>query len=185
MKYLNALRNQWIAARGWMFCTLLLSGLLIYVMQSYVQLSANMPTRLVPYDLHLMEGPVEVGASAAYTDEDYLTEIAVADTQLHSTWTPDNVESQYARFQNRMTPALYAKVGNDLQGRLPDLENSERSQALFVEHTEALDDTVRVTGRLRAWIGSAQVEDRPIAYRVHYAFSDGVPYVAGFSVEEE
>ena len=86
MKYLNALRNQWIAARGWMFCTLLLAGLLIYVMQSYVQLSANMPTRLVPYDLHLMQGPVEVGASAGYTDEDYLTEIAVADTQLHSTW---------------------------------------------------------------------------------------------------
>ena len=84
-----------------------------------------------------------------------------------------------------MTPALYAKVGNDLQGRLPDLENSERSQALFVEHTEALEDTVRVTGRLRAWIGSEQVEDRPIAYRVRYAFSDGVPYVAGFSVEEE
>lgn len=185
MKYLNALRNQWIAARGWMFCTFLLAGLLIYLLQSYMHLSANMPTRLVPYNLSVMEGPVEVGASASHTDEDYLTEIAVADTQLHSTWTPQNVAGQYARFQNRMTPALYAKVGNDLKGRLPDLEDAERSQALFVEDTEALKDTVRVTGRLRAWIGSDQVEDRPIAYEVRYSFSNGVPYVAGFSVEEE
>lgn len=185
MKYLNALRNQWIAARGWMFCTLLLTGLLIYVLQSYVQLSANMPTRLVPYNLHLMDGPVEVGASADYTDASYLTEIAIADAQLHSNWTPRNVQKQYARFQNRMTPALYAKVGNDLQARIPDLEKSERTQALFVEGTEALDGTVRVYGRLRAWHGTEQIEDEPIAYRVRYSFSGGVPYVAGFSLEDK
>jgi hypothetical protein len=185
MKYLNALRNQWIAARGWMFCTLLLAGLLIYLLQSYVQLSANMPTRLVPYDLHLMDGPVEVGASTDYTDASYLTEIAIADAQLHSNWTPRNVQKQYARFQNRMTPALYAKVGNDLQARIPDLEKSERTQALFVEGTEALDNTVRVYGRLRAWHGTEQIEDESVSYRVRYSFSGGVPYVAGFSLEDK
>lgn len=84
-----------------------------------------------------------------------------------------------------MTPALHAKVGNDLLARVPDLENSERTQALFVEGTEALDDTVLVTGRLRAWHGTEQIEDESITYRVRYSFSGGVPYVAGFSLEDE
>ncbi|MBM64079.1 MAG: hypothetical protein CL484_14115 [Acidobacteria bacterium] len=185
MKYLNALRNQWIVARSWMFSSLLLAGMLFYMMTSYVQLAGNMPTRLVPYDLHVLEGPVEVGARASHTDGEYLSQIAIADVQLHSSWTPANVASQYGRFQNRMTPALYARAGTDLQARVPDLEDSERSQALFVERSEARDDTVRVYGRLRVWHGSDLVEDDPIVYRVRYSFSNGIPYLAAFSVEEQ
>jgi|SRR5690554_1403929 len=186
MKFLNSLRNQWLVSRAWMFTTLVLGGMLIYLLSSYVTLSQSMPVRLVPHHFHLADGPMEVGVDSVTTDATYLASIAEADVQFHGTWHPENVERQYARLINRMTPALRSRVGTDLLARIPDLADSERSQVLFLEGAEVSNDgdVVRVYGQLQAWYGSEPVEDQPVTYRLRYAFSNGVPYIASF-VEEE
>src|SRR5690554_2375802 len=104
MRYVNALRNQWLVARGWMFATFafaLFSGYLLIVLGSTV---SKMPTRLIPYEFAATNGPVEVSSNGK-ASEAYLARLAESDLQNYTDWTPRSVERQYAMFANRMTPA--------------------------------------------------------------------------------
>jgi len=183
MRYLNALRNQWLAARGWMFATLVFAALAAWLALTLGRAVGDLPTRLVPYDFHTLEGPVEVGSDGR-SSEAYLSRIALSDLQLYTDWTPATVASQYARFQNRLTPALYARVGSDLNDAASELADSERSQALFISGTAASDDRVRGHGVLRIWHGSELAEEREKRYELRYRFSGGMPWLAGFRTEE-
>lgn len=183
MKYLNTLRNQILVARGWMFATVVFALIAAWLAIQLGAATANMPTRLVPYNFDTLDGPVEV-TNEARSSEKYLTRLALADLQLYTDWTPQTVEDQFGRFQNRMAPSLYAKKGSALASRAEELADAEGSQSLFVEDASASDGKVRIDGVLHEWQGQERVEDKRVRYELRYTFSGGTPYLEGFRKEE-
>lgn len=183
MRYLNALRNQWLIARAWMFTTMLFAAFSVYLLISLGRAVADMPTRLVPYDFEVMNGPVKVSTTGRTSDE-YLAKIATSDLKSYTDWTPRTVQNQYGMFANRMTPALYAKIGTDLSVRAEEIADSERSQTFFISHIEAAEDEVRISGTLRAWHGRELLESEQKIYVLGYQYSRGIPKLNAFRSRE-
>lgn len=183
MRYLNALRNQWLISRAWMFSTFAFALFSVYLLIVLGSTISKMPTRLIPYEFAATNGPVTV-SSGGSASEEYLTRIAHSDLKHYTDWTPLTVERQYAIFANRMTPALYAQVGTDLIAQSRDIAGSERTQTLFVERTEVAGDQVRVSGTLRSWHGSELIESSRKTYTLGYRFSAGVPSINELNAQE-
>lgn len=181
MRYLNALKNQWLSARAWMFTSLLFAGVSLYLMGQVASMAHNVPVRLVPYEFDTLSGPVEVKQDGTYDDQEYLTTIAMSDLQNYTDWTPYTVENQYGRFSNRMTPALWSKIGTSLMADSSDLANAERSQTFYIDEIRAKDTTVQLTGRLVVWQGQEQVEDMKMLYELTYQPHKGIPKLAKFA----
>lgn len=184
MRVLNALRNQWLVSRAWMFSTVmfaLFSGYLLITLGSTVK---DMPTRLIPYEFDAMTGPVEVSSSGRASGE-YLARIAESDLKNYTDWTPRTVKRAYGAFANRMAPQLYAQIGADLIAHAETIAASERTQAFFIDKTEALEkeNTVRITGTLQVWQGSERIASNRVIYTISYRFSRGVPVINTFKSE--
>lgn len=182
MRYLNALRNQWVVSRAWMFTTFVFALFSAYLLIVLGRTVADMPTRLIPYEFATVNGPVKVTSGGKASGE-YLALISASDLKSYTDWTPRTVQRMYATFANRLTPSLYAKIGADLVARSETLAGSERSQSFFVSHAEATKDTVRISGTLRVWQGSELIESKSLVYTLGYRFSGGVPMLNTFKSE--
>lgn len=180
MRYLNALKNQMVASRAWMFSTVFFAFTTLYLVGQVASMANNVPVRLVPYEFDARSGPVEIKEDAEYEDTEYLTTIALSDLQNYTDWTPNTVVKQYGRFANRMTPALWSAMGATLMIDADTLEAGERSQTLYVDNVRIRGRTVQVAGKLQVWQGIERVENMSMLYELTYQAHKGLPKVASF-----
>ena len=181
MRYLNSLKNQWVASRAWMFTSLVFMGFTFYLLGQVASMAHNVPVRLIPYEFDATTGPVEVKQDGTYEDQEYLTTIAMADLQSYTDWTPHTVREQYGRFSNRMTPALWSKTGNAIMADALMLAEGERSQSLYIDEVRIRDTTVQIAGHLQVWQGMERVENMKMLYELTYQPHRGIPKLAVFN----
>lgn len=181
---MDALRNQAKSSRAWMSVTLFLMGLIVFLVLALAAQSVNTPVRLIPQQYDAATGPIEI-ASKLSGSEDYLTQVAIADVQNYTTWTPKTAPSQMARFVNRMTPKLYASQGAALMERAANLGGSEQSQSFFIDRTSVGGTNVIVEGTLTIWQGKEQVSNIRMVYTVGYVKQGGLPKITTFNGKTE
>ena len=183
--YTNSVANQWRFARAWMVVAGLLALLVVYLAGALVANAGSQPSLLVPYDLATADGPVEVGIDR-FTDERYLEIVARADLGLYTNWTPGTVANSHRRFQNRLTPKLYAQAASDIEADIPARTEGERAQSLTITELgrEMENNRIRIRGDLAIWEGRERIDTRSMEYRLTYQFDGGVPQLAAFHEEE-
>lgn len=147
----------------------LLAGLLWFV--------AHPSIVLLPQGVAEATGPMKVTVGKA-TDPQYLTEVALSDLGLLLDWTPDTVTTQYARFLNRVTPALFASKQVSLVAEAQKHQKAAETEAFFPKTTTVQGLTVSVVGELDQWIASNQVVHQDTTYVVTYQFEGGMLHVA-------
>lgn len=180
MRYMNALRNQWIASRAWMFCSIVSWGISIYLVTLIVGMNGQEAVRLIPYSFATSSGPITVTADAISNKSTYLTAIATADINNYTTWKPNTVVSQTSRFVNRMAPGLYSAAGTKLINKASDRSKTEQAQSLFVSSTQVADNTVKILGILRMYQGIKQVKAVHMQYLLSYKSNNGMPMLVDF-----
>lgn len=180
-KYLNALSNASQSARQWLLIAAVLVLVLAWQQINMTNLMSELPVRMIPHEHSMLDGPVTVTADMdTQQDEQYLTLIALTDVQLYTNWTSRNVESQFGRLQNRLSPELYAEISDTLATTAERIGRDSRSQLLVVrpdEGTSIDGRTVRIQGVLRQFDGSEMVEQEPVTYRITYQENLGVPLI--------
>lgn len=184
MRYLNALKNQWIYARAWMFSTIVFAVFCMYLLIVVANLANNTQVRLVPYDFSANNGTVKVDASGMGDKIEYMTSIATSDLQNFASWTNRTIERQHGRFVNRMAPQLYSKAGGTILANAKAKTKTEHSQALFIENIAISNNVIRISGTLAMYVASQHTKNVKMVYEITYKSNNGLPQIIDFKAQE-
>ncbi|WP_084324603.1 TraE/TraK family type IV conjugative transfer system protein [Marinospirillum insulare] len=186
MRYLNILKNQYRVSRAWMLTTLVLIIISIVLAVTLVKASNSMPVRLVSYDYLANNGYVTVKEDGLSDAVGYLESIAAADVTNYTTWSNKNADKQHARFVNRLSPALYNKIGKSILDTGNKKSETQEAQTFFIEETKVSSarNTVQVVGLLRMYQGIEVSKSTKMIYELEYNNKNQVPKITSFKAKE-
>lgn len=181
--YTDLIANAFQTVRAWQAATFVVGAVAVALAAGLVYMSQNAPTVLVPFDFAANNGRVKVSTNGEIrgTSNEYLVNTALSDISLITNFTPDTVLTQYERFLNRTTDALYGSQNATLRGEALDLRADATTQAFFPnEKTRVLSsgNQVEVSGTLVRWIADREIVRQPMTYIVTYSAFKGYFHVA-------
>ena len=187
-KYTDAIANAFSEAKAWRFTCYLLSALLLVAVGYIIYQSRNEPIVLVPYDLAVSKGNIKVPTNGATygVSPDYMEALALGDMSLILSFTPANVEAQYARFQNRLTSDLFATQQSALKVQAKTMKDDNITQAFFPERAKMSPDgaKVEVTGLMIRWMGDKESIRSSLTYVLTYKAFKGYYHVSNMQIKE-
>lgn len=186
MRYLNILKNQYRVSRAWMLTTVVLIIVCVLLTTALIKVSNSMPVRLVSYDYLANNGYVTVNSDGLSDAVGYLESIAAADVTNYTTWSNKNADKQHARFVNRLSPALYNKIGKSILDTGNKKSETQEAQTFFIEETKinSTKTTVQVTGLLRMYQGIEVSKSTKMIYELEYNNKNQVPKITSFKARE-
>lgn len=175
-RYPDLLVNAFASIRAWRFATLALAVVASILAVALVYNTLRTPAYLIPYEFASMQGPVKVAPGSKGVHPDYLATVALADLSLITTFHPENISTQYARFLNRTTPELYAAQSVRLTAESQEFAAEKVSQAFHPGKTRVSSEglVVDVSGWLIRWSGEKEVLRTEVSYRLTYRESRGM-----------
>lgn len=186
MRYLNVLKNQYLVSRAWMLATLVLIIISVILAIALSKLAGNMPVRLVTYDYATSNGYITVTSDGLADANEYLLSIAAADVTNYTTWSSRNVVSQHSRFINRLSPALYNKIGKSILDAATNKKTTQEAQTFFIEETKLnpAKNTVQIVGLLRMYQGIEVSKSTKMVYELEYNNRNQIPKITSFRAKE-
>lgn len=186
MRYLNILKNQYKVSRAWMLTTVVLIFISAMLAITLVRVANSLPVRLVSYDFLANNGYVTVTSDGLSDVSDYLESIAAADVTNYTTWSSKNVVNQHARFVNRLSPALYNKIGKTILDSGDSKKSTQEAQTFFIEETKINNskNTVQIIGLLRMYQGIEVSKSTKMIYELEYNNKNQVPKITSFKARE-
>lgn len=186
MRYLNILKNQYRVSRAWMLTAVVLTIISILLTITLVRVSNSMPVRLVSYEYLANNGYVTVKSDGLSDAAGYLESIAAADVTNYTTWSNKNANKQHARFVNRLSPALYNKIGKSILDTGDSKKETQEAQTFFIEETKinSTKNTVQVVGLLRMYQGIEVSKSTKMIYELEYNNKNQVPKITSFKARE-
>lgn len=183
-KFLDSLRNANVAAQGWRWAAMATTAMMGVLAVGMVWIATHQSIILVPSEIAQAAGPVKVAPGTYAQSPEYLGIVATSDVNLALTWTPGSVQNQYARFLNRMTPALYASQNVKLLDQAAAAKEGLVTQAFFPEKMQVVgENTVKVQGILARWEGEKQTYRSAVGYTLKYQSYNGYLHVDSISAE--
>lgn len=184
LAHLQALVNSRNKITVWRNVAIFQALIILVLLFGFIKAINSMPVVLVPQSFEADNGRVRVSSDIG-ANESYMLYVAEADLKFFTDWTPASVESQYARFLNRMAPSIFGAKSVELVEEAETLKGSGYSQTLTVtSRAMTRGGVVVITGNLIRYIGSEVILSEPVAYRLQYRFVDGrLPLLTRFSGE--
>lgn len=183
--YMSAIANAFNEAKAWKYATLALSVVCSIQSIGLIYQSVRAPTYLIPHQIASAKGPMKVQPGAEI-NADYLQYVAVADLELVLTWQPRSVEDQFARFQNRLTPALYAAQHQKLMDDAKKFKSEDTTQAFYrngnIQVTQ--NNKVKIPGILVRWNGDKLILREDFNYILTYQETGGMLYLDNLVIEK-
>lgn len=184
--YADLLANAFASISAWRFAALAMACVAAILALALAYASLQAPAYLVPYEFATMKGPVKVTPGKERVNPDYLATVALGDLSLITTFHPDNVGVQYARFLNRATPELYSAQNVRLTAEAQDFAQEKVSQTFYAGATKVAAQglLVEVQGSLVRWSGDKEVLRTHVVYHVTYKESRGMLSVDDISIRK-
>ncbi len=169
-----------------MLTTVLLVVVSIMLAVTLVRVSNSVPVRLVSYEYLANNGYVTITSNGLADADSYLESIAAADVTNYTTWSNKNVANQYARFVNRLSPALYNKIGKSILDAGDSKKPTQEAQTFYIEETKInnLKNTVQIIGLLRMYQGIEVTRSTKMIYELEYNNKNQVPKITSFKAKE-
>jgi type IV conjugative transfer system protein TraE len=176
--YFDSIANAFNEAKAWRTAAFSLGAAVVFLTGALIFTAQNAPTVLVPHDFATNNGPVKVATNGSIrgTSNEYLVNLALSDIALITNFTPDTVQTQYERFLNRTTQALYGSQGDALRAEAANLKKNATTQAFFPsDKTSVSPDGTRVvaTGTLIRWEGDREIIRQSATYVITYSVFKG------------
>jgi conjugal transfer pilus assembly protein TraE len=114
-----------------------------------------------------MKGPISFDGRGRYNEE-YLSQMATWFAQLTLTYHPSSYDYQVRELLKYADPAAYGALRTQLLAEKETLERRKYSSVFYPEGVEVQNGVVGIRGRLRTYVGSRQIDDRPTAWRVAF-----------------
>lgn len=181
--------NAFSEIKAWKTITIILTALCVSL--GFALISASKSTRVIimPYSVATSTGHVTVDLQLTGeirdTPQEYIANLAIADLGLILNYTPENVETQFRRFLNRLTTPTYGKQSSALLAEAATVKMKDFSQyfapsssssnekALVVSYQNN-SISVRVTGQLIRMMAGKEVARNTVVYTLTYTQeSDG------------
>jgi hypothetical protein len=181
--YLDTIANSINETKAWRLASLVLGASVVFLTGALIFTAQNIPTILVPHDFAVNNERVKVTTNGEIrgTSGEYLVNLALSDISLITNFTPETVQTQYARFLNRTTDSLFANQGATLRAEATSLRKEATTQAFFPnERTRASTEgnKVEVSGTLIRWLSDREIVRQSETYVITYSVFKGYFHVS-------
>lgn len=180
--------NAFSEIKAWKTVTVILTALCVCL--GFALISASKSTRVIimPYSVATATGHTTVNMQLTGeirdTPQEYIANLAIADLGLILNYTPENVETQFRRFLNRLTTPTYGRQSSSLLAEAATVKMKDFSQffapassanakAVVVSY-QGNSINVRVSGQLVRMMAGKEVARNTVVYTLTYTQeSDG------------
>lgn len=180
--YLDVVANAFKTAQAWKMTTLVLAGLVVFLVFALISQGRNTPVVLVPYDLASSAGRVTVNTNGEIrgTSSEYMANTALSDLSLILNFTPDNVVTQHQRFLNRLTETLYGSQREALLAQADELKRKAITQSFFPDEVRVMPDgsKIEVSGTQIRYQGGKETLRSKVTYFISYKVFKGYMHVS-------
>jgi type IV conjugative transfer system protein TraE len=180
--YLDVVANAFKAKEAWRMATFVVSAVAIMLAFALVQNTRNTPVVLVPHDLASAgtRMKVETNGELRGTSQEYLANAALGDVSLILNFTPDNVQTQYKRFLNRLTEALYGEQKETMLGQAEQLRKDGITQSFNPTDVKVstAGDRVDVSGTQIRYRAGTELQRANVTYSISYKVYKGYLHVS-------
>lgn len=186
--YLDNMANAFKEVRAWKSACMVLGAVCGVLAFGLIYAERNAPMVLVPYGFATSDGKMKINPNgkAGEVAPDYLATLALSDLETALDWTPETVETQNARFINRLTERLYADQNVDLMTKASEFRSSGTTESFYPNGTrvDAAQNTVIVDGTLVRWEGEKQTLHQKVTYKISYETTKGYLHVSALKIQD-
>lgn len=166
VSYPDVVLNAFNTIQSWRSAALVVGFLFVIQTGALVYLAVHQTIILQPQHSTL-KGPAKITLGDPFSPA-YLTDIARGDAYSLLNWTPENIDTQYAAFLARLTPAMYNVQKETLLAEAELHRDDGLTQSFYVTRTTVKGSTVTHHGVLVRAAGGREVFRGPAAYEFSY-----------------
>lgn len=180
--FINLSSNAFKAVQAWKFAAFSLGIVAGFLAIALVYQARNLPVVLLPHDLATSDKSMQVPLNGQLrgTSHEYLANAALSDLSLILNFTPDNVETQYRRFLNRLTESLHGQQRETMLAQADDFRRRAVTQSFYPSDVRVSPDftKVEVSGTQLRWVGGKESVRAAVTYQVTYSMFKGFLHVS-------